>query len=486
MSKHKSKFDDDDKTVIIKPEAYYKMLLHILRFGNKVKDSRQYKEVMGMLIGRLEGEGNIKNVIVEEAIPISHGGSIEVDFAPEDYVSFSLVDAEYAEKNLFTVGWYHSHPSLKIFFSGTDVKNQLGWQTPNPSAIGIVFDHTYLENSGDLGFRTFRLDDPSKITKTHYHEVKTVVETPDKLDYYFKLMKLINCIHSKEPPILEINETSDIFGEIFFPSETHLLTVKPELDLTEIFSALQSGLTKFLELSINPLINFLNDWSQQIIKGIIDNNLQMRSDLMNIKNTLSQGIDNLQNNFKFSLSEKLTSLDIYIDDRLEDFDKDREAIKSLINQLKDDINIQINKLFEEKINISINESLKIFDENLNKLTEINQRKGQHTEKLESQQGVLENLSGQINSLKSVTSEKLKESLRNIKEPLEEKINSMKNNLNGFQNEIDALNSSYNSSISQLVNLGQSLNSKFKEITDQKEQLLNKIQELEEGGSEQNV
>ena len=112
--------------------------------------------------------------------------------------------------------------------------NQLGWQTPNPSAIGIVFDHTFLENPGDSGFRTFRLDDPSKGQKSDYYEVETIVEPPDSIDYYIKMMELINCIHSKEPPILEINETPDLFGEIFFPSKSELLAAKPELKLKEI------------------------------------------------------------------------------------------------------------------------------------------------------------------------------------------------------------------------------------------------------------
>ncbi|TFG22301.1 MAG: hypothetical protein EU529_10790, partial [Promethearchaeota archaeon] len=86
---------DSDRPVFIKPLAYYKMLVHILRFGNRVRDQRQYREVMGILIGRVAGDPNkkgIKNVIVEDAVPISHGGSIEVAFAPEDYVSFALID----------------------------------------------------------------------------------------------------------------------------------------------------------------------------------------------------------------------------------------------------------------------------------------------------------------------------------------------------------------------------------------------------------
>lgn len=318
MSVRKSKYKDNSK-VIIKPEAYYNMLVHVLRFGNNVRDQRQYREVMGMLIGRLEGEGEIKDVIIEDAVPISHGGSIEVAFAPEDYVSFSYVDAEYAERDppLFTVGWYHSHPALKIFFSSTDIKNQLGWQTQNPSAIGIVFDHTYLETPGDMGFRTFRLDNPAKGPMTEYHEVETIVEPPDSLDYYVKIMKLIQSIHAKEPPILEINETPDLFGEMIVPGRNQLMSKQPELQITSIMESFQAGINQLLENSLEPLIRYLNKWSQTLLNNVIETNVNLRNDIVELKDNVSAGISEIQGTFKSGLTNKMYDLDAYFDDRLE-------------------------------------------------------------------------------------------------------------------------------------------------------------------------
>ena len=115
----------DKNTVIVKPNAYYKMLVHVLRFGSKIKNKNDFREVMGILIGHLEGDGAIKDVVVEDAIPISHGGSIEVAFAPEDYITFSMVDAEFAEKGWFSVGWYHSHIGCGVFMSDIDVRTHL-------------------------------------------------------------------------------------------------------------------------------------------------------------------------------------------------------------------------------------------------------------------------------------------------------------------------------------------------------------------------
>jgi len=170
MSKHRSKRSDKDNIVHIKPIAYYKMLIHILRFGNRFRAPRQYKEVMGMLIGHIEGEEVKDNVIIEDVVPISHGGSIEVAFAPEDYITFAKVDEDFAEKNWFTVGWYHSHPGLGFFLSGTDVLTQLGFQDVNPHAVAIVFDHKELEREIQA-FEIFRLYNTSAGISSSYYIV---------------------------------------------------------------------------------------------------------------------------------------------------------------------------------------------------------------------------------------------------------------------------------------------------------------------------
>ncbi len=103
--------------VTIKPLAYYKMLLHVLRFGNKVMPQDQCVEVMSVLVGHIEGEGYVKDVIIEDAIPISHGSSVEVEFSINDYIYFEKVMNMFEQEgsNRFMVGWMHSHPNLFKF-----------------------------------------------------------------------------------------------------------------------------------------------------------------------------------------------------------------------------------------------------------------------------------------------------------------------------------------------------------------------------------
>jgi len=487
-----------EKSVLIKPDAYYKMLVHVLRFGNKARDRRQFKEVMGILIGRLEGEPDkkgIRDMIIEDAVPISHGGAIEVAFAPEDYVTFSMVDAAYAEKNWFSCGWFHSHPGLDIFFSSTDIRNQLGWQTPNPSAIGIVFDHTHLEKPGDLGFRIFRLDNPNKGQMSGYHEVKGTVEPPNSTEYYLKLIELINCVHSKEPPLLEINEMPDLFGDITFPSESQILTKKPEFNTNMIISTLKTGIIDLLEFSIQPLILFLNSWSENMIKNTVKNNLQMREDIINIKNSLSEGISSLQKDFKFSLREKLNELDMYIDDRFEEFDSNQEFFKNSFNQIKTELEEQFNVMFELKLKDNMLKILNSLNEHSNKLTEINNLGLAVSDTLSKKIEIVENLTTHVNSMEISSLDTLKNQIeelsglfiKNTNKVIGNFINLNKDSksfLSDLKAAIILLESTKNpiqNKIDTLEVENKTLQKSIIELKKQNEELLEKIENYEKGG-----
>ncbi len=375
MSKLKSN-PGDNSVVIIKPKAYYNMLVHVLRFGSKTKSRRTYKEVMGVLIGHLkDGPQTIKDLIIEEAVPISHGGSIEVSFAPEDYASFALVDEQYAEKNWFSVGWYHSHPNLGIFFSTTDVINQVGWQTPNPSAIGIVFDHTYLENQDDMGFRTFRLENPDKGASSNYYEVKTIVEPPDSLDYYFKLIELVKSVHTKEPPIKEINESPDLFSDIEDISKNQLLIEAVELDSKEILGSLKSSISKLIDISIEPVIHELNRWIVNFSKTQEVFSLNTSRDLIDLKQIVSNGLKETQKFLKINLKDKINGLEYDINDKFDVISDDLVHLKEQLQKYTESIKINLQNLTIDTINNPTNaittEINLVFDDMNNILNAIN-------------------------------------------------------------------------------------------------------------------
>ncbi|MFX0021831.1 MAG: Mov34/MPN/PAD-1 family protein [Candidatus Hermodarchaeota archaeon] len=487
-----------EKSIIIKPNAYYKMLLHVLRFGNKARDRKQFKEVMGILIGHIEGEPDKKgilDVIIEDAVPISHGGAIEVAFAPEDYVTFSMVDENYAEKGWFSCGWYHSHPGLDIFFSQTDIRNQLGWQTPFPSAIGIVFDHAFLENPGDLGFRTFRLDNPNKGQMSGYHEVKAIVESPDNVEYYLKLMELINSVHSKEPPVLEINEMPDLFGDISFPSENQILAKKPELNTSLIINTLKDGLNEFFELSLRPLISILNNWGDSMIRNTVENNLQMRKDIIKIKDALSKGISDLQKDFKFSLGEKLNELEMYVDDKFEDFDSNQETFRNSFNQIRVELEEQFNALIEQQIKGIMFKLLNNISENIDKLTEINNKGLKASNNLEQNIEIIENLTKSVDSLENSSLTILRKGIEELSESYTKSVNKVIGNfinlgkdsksfLSDLKAAIILLESTKNpiqNKLDMLENENRAFQKSITELKRQNEDMQKKLDKYEKGG-----
>lgn len=478
----------DNKTVTIKPLAYYKMLVHILRFGNKVRDKRQYKEVMGILIGRLSGEKDergVQDVIIEDAVPISHGGSIEVAFKQEDYISFSMVDAKYAEEDppLFSVGWYHSHPNLNIFFSSTDIKNQLGWQTPNPSAVGIVFDHTYLENPNDFGFRTFRLDDPSKGPMSGYHEVKTNVEPPDEVDYYLKIMDLIGSIHSKEPPILEINETPDLFGDIIIPGQSQVMPKQPTFGVTDFISSLKNSMSQFIDLSVEPLIRYLNNWTEALTKQIRDTNLDMRKNIVSLKNIVGQGVEKIQNTFKFQLRDKLNNIDIYFDDRFEEFDEITQHIKEALGSLKELLIKKVDTLFETKITPSINKLFEFFENNQEAVTGLADSYSTYNENLNLQRNNINEVLEKFTNVKDASKKNLEELKSSFEAKIEENISNMGKKITTLMNKLSDLSGDFEIISEFLESSQERIPEKLNKLEEENQQLKSQLEKLKSSNND---
>src|SRR6056297_2784836 len=202
------KVDDypNEAHVYVKPQAYIKMLKHVLLYGNdNIDDS---VEVMGICYGKKE-DGKL---VQYDSVPITHGNNIEVQFSAEDYAAFAAADEKMGEKDYFAIGWYHSHPGLKAFFSKVDIRNHLGWQTEhNPGAYGIVFDHTYFdlgESDKKFGFQAFRLDDYNKGMESDYHDItdKVHVEMPQDLGFYQEISEIVEAIQRKDPIIKEAKD----------------------------------------------------------------------------------------------------------------------------------------------------------------------------------------------------------------------------------------------------------------------------------------
>jgi proteasome lid subunit RPN8/RPN11 len=186
-------------TVIISKKVYFTILASCVRFANQKIPYDDWIEVYGIFVGKNQGN----DVLISEAYPITHQKKNPEDvidkvyWSNEDYEWFSIIDEEAFSHSEFTVGWYHSHPGMKVMMTHLDIQTTLSYQQFNPLAISLVFNHQRLirqlempERKGDPviqlkndpGFKIFRLDDVNKGTHSSYHEIDYKIEGFDSKD----------------------------------------------------------------------------------------------------------------------------------------------------------------------------------------------------------------------------------------------------------------------------------------------------------------
>ncbi len=167
-----SKEEDKDHSVIdpvftpvyVNYKAYKRMVGYAMRYANEKMSMKNWREVYGILIGSIEDN---TLVVVKDAIPMVVGDRAGVKYENKQYVDMAQIDQSVFERSIennktdFIVGWWHTHPGFGFFFSEVDSYTHLGYQMPNPYAIGLIFDHC--EKKEDfLGLASLRLSDPQR------------------------------------------------------------------------------------------------------------------------------------------------------------------------------------------------------------------------------------------------------------------------------------------------------------------------------------
>ena len=174
--------------VILNLEIYKTIIASTVRYANATIPEKDWAEVYGLLYGYVQND----NAIITAAVPFTHTQKVKrilkVEFSEQDYVDAAEIETEMMVEDppKYIMGWYHSHPGIKVMLSQDDVRTQLSWQEQNPHAIALVFNHKQLLDQvelparkgdpvkplkDDLGFRIYRLDNPSKGLEAQYHEV---------------------------------------------------------------------------------------------------------------------------------------------------------------------------------------------------------------------------------------------------------------------------------------------------------------------------
>ncbi|KKK43469.1 hypothetical protein LCGC14_0404870 [marine sediment metagenome] len=150
--------------VFLSLKAYRRIVGYAIRYANENLNQEKWREVYGILIGSIE---NNEEILVKDAIPMVVGDRAGVKYENKQYVDMAQIDASVFERSIqdnrndFVVGWFHTHPGFGFFFSPIDSMTQLGYQIPNPYAVGLIFDHCEIKSPDHfLGITGLRLKDP--------------------------------------------------------------------------------------------------------------------------------------------------------------------------------------------------------------------------------------------------------------------------------------------------------------------------------------
>jgi proteasome lid subunit RPN8/RPN11 len=408
-----------DGSVKIKANAYITMIKHVLSYGNEGLGGNSV-EVMGICMGKQVGN----DMVVFDAIPVSHGGAIEVGFTPADYAAFAQVDEEYAEKGngLYACGWYHSHPNMKAFFSGTDIKNHLFYQKEQtPKGFGLVFDHQYFDEPGNLGFKCFRLNDYRKGTSSDFHECKVQVLVPEDSNAYRETMKIIEAYQSKQPFIKEIGGL-DVDDSVWGAgdeeggepeAEEKVEEVKAKEPIDDVTKGLDLGTQifteEFMKLFFKKFSEFANDTSKATQKGgdiMIDT-------VVNMKENVESGIERIKKYLEKMLNDEVNGVQVSVEDMFKKFDEDQNEFAKKFDAFTAKVSTDIGTVIKNLLSEKLGSLISIFKQSAQDADAIGGKTQNFKVALDSQQKVLEQLktslekdTGTINEAVQVIKNKL--------------------------------------------------------------------------------
>ena len=136
--------------------------------------------------------------------------------------------------------------------------------------------------------------------------------------FYTEIIKgLIDGYHKGEPPILELSEVPDVFGDLAMPGRNAMMAKLPELNFAAFSESLTKGISDFTSNFFQPIFQFMNTWGENLSKGLIDKNIEILEVVVDLKKNLSDNIGGLQTWFKFQINDRLRDIDILVDDQLE-------------------------------------------------------------------------------------------------------------------------------------------------------------------------
>lgn len=139
----------------IYPLALGKILKHALININR--------EVIGLLVGRTQS-GEVLEIW--DAVTGGQMGTPGFVSLQEEVQALVAERLSKEETGFYIIGWYHSHPGLGIFLSGTDIETQRQYQSMFSKAVALVIDpldYSKTLRISELKFKVFRLSKDGRI-----------------------------------------------------------------------------------------------------------------------------------------------------------------------------------------------------------------------------------------------------------------------------------------------------------------------------------
>ncbi|GAB4304751.1 MAG: hypothetical protein Fur0025_46610 [Oscillatoriaceae cyanobacterium] len=132
------------KRVYIKADALDNLTAHL--------SSNLRVEQGGILFGNAyedPAQGIYVEITAAVAAPATIGTGAHLEFTPDSWLGI-MDDARHQHPRQNIVGWYHSHPNIGVFMSGTDMRTQQAFFY-HPWCLSIVYDPVRLDIGYFLG-----------------------------------------------------------------------------------------------------------------------------------------------------------------------------------------------------------------------------------------------------------------------------------------------------------------------------------------------
>ena len=423
----------DKGRIIIKKEAFRNMITHVLRFGSNALEKRV--EVMGICLGELTE--NEKDIVLINAIPITHGKKVSAGFTKDDYDLLTQLEKQYQKKNLNIVGWYSSHPGWGLYFSDIEIKtHQFFQKESNPNGFCIVFDHTLMDKDKSFGFEIYRFDDFKKADK--YNTVVFEIEEPADLDYFKWVQKFVEDLQKQTPILIkEISESKEtIPGELQEIPISEEISKEEELDeyshISPIISGFQRGVSKFSESIIDTFKSQFGDWTSNLKEGSSKGSEYLRNSVNKMKEAASQSLIKVENWFNKNMDSMLNGFKEtvvkYVDQRVEA----QSQLRNDLNNIKEALFNDLERITDNNLNYirsEIESVVKLATEKVNKSTEMNSK---IEEMIGSISNVILAIKDESNNLSNKIEKNIETKINQFEISINEKIEKMSSEIQPFK------------------------------------------------------